>query len=178
MKISVYIATSYDGFIAREDGSLDWLPGSDGSGGGDEDYGYHDFMGSVDVLLMGRNTFDMIRSFGSWHYTLPVKVLTHRDLQLPDWIPATTEAVSGSPEQVSSLLAESGYKHVYIDGGAAIQSFLRAGLVDELIITRIPILIGRGIALFGELSADIHLKHIKTTCYESGFVQDRHEVVR
>lgn len=179
MKISVYIATSLDGFIARPDGSLDWLPGADGDGietvGGD-DYGYGEFMASVDVLVMGRNTFDTVLGFGDWPYTLPVRVLGTRPIAVPPDLADRVEWMSGTPGEISDALAQQGFGRVYIDGGVTIQRFLRAGWVDRLIITRVPVLIGSGIPLFGELDADTPLQHVATQAFDNGFVQSTYEV--
>ena len=135
MKKSVYIATSLDGFIARKNGSLDWLPGSDGESRGDEDYGYHAFMDSVDVLVMGRNTYELVLSFGEWSYgDKKVIVLSHSLTELSPTLPDTVELLSCSPQELVAQLQTSGVKHIYVDGGKTIQGFLRAGLIDEIII--------------------------------------------
>ncbi len=183
MKASVYIATSLDGSIAREDGSLDWLEGSGEEVSKDdkpqnEDYGYKAFMDSVDALVMGRNTFEKVLGFGGWAYgEKPVIVLSSRSLQIPEHLSKTVEAMSGSPEEVVARLSERGMKHLYVDGGVTVQRFLRAGLIQRLIITRIPVLIGAGIPLFGPLEQDIKLRHIRTQSYPSGFVQSEYEVI-
>src|SRR5690349_4154783 len=117
MNATVYIATSLDGFIAREDGAIDWLPGIDSAGEG-EDYGYHAFFDSVDVLVMGRNSYELVRTFDDWPYgTKPVVVLTSRPLEIPQSIAETVEAMSGSPTEVVQRLAGRGAKHLYVDGG-------------------------------------------------------------
>ena len=177
MKASVYIATSLDGFIARTDGTLDWLPvGSDEATG--DDYGYHEFMDSVDYLVMGRNTFEVVLGFGGeWPYGQKrVVVLTSRPLELPADLTEMVETMSGSPREVTDRLAERGAKHLYIDGGQTIQRFLTEGLIQQLIITRIPVLIGDGIPLFGPLPHDVKLKHIETQSFANGMVQSKYEV--
>lgn len=181
MKASVYIATSLDGFIARENGDLDWLPGSDGTSGngesGDEDFGYKAFMDSVDVLVMGRNTFETVLSFGQWPYgSKRVVVLSSKLTQVSDKLPKTVELWSGSLTGLIKNLRESGAKHLYVDGGKTIQSFLNAGLIQEIIITRIPVLIGKGIPLFGPLDKDVQLQHIETRSFANGFVQSKYKV--
>ena len=177
VKASVYIATSLDGYIARENGDLDWLPQGE-SAGSDGDYGYHDFMESVDVLVMGRHTYEQVRSFGQWPYgDKRVVVLSSQAIDIPRDIAKTVEVKSGTPLEVVNYLAEQGATHLYIDGGQTIQGFLKAGLIQQIIITTIPILIGGGIPLFGPLLKDIKLKHIETRSYESGFVQSKYEVV-
>lgn len=179
MKISVYIATSLDGFIARENGKLDWLPGSDGeSDTSGEDYGYHEFMDSVDVLVMGRNTFETVLSFGiEWPYSEKrVIVLSSQPLQIPNDLPATVESSSCAPAELIQKLSEEGFQRAYIDGGKTIQSFLNAGLIQDMIITRIPILIGSGIPLFGPIDKDRKLRHVDTRTFENGFVQSKYEL--
>jgi len=176
MKVSVYIATSLDGYIARKNGELDWLPQEDDGSG--EDYGYQEFMDSVDVLVMGRNTYEQVLSFGEWPYgAKKVAVLSSRSLQIPSDIADRVVSKSCSPTDLVQELSKEGAKHLYIDGGKTIQGFLNAGLIQKIIITRIPILIGSGISLFGPLDQDIKLKHIQTRAYDSGFVQCKYEVV-
>jgi dihydrofolate reductase len=178
MKASVYIATSLDGFIARTNGGLDWLPGGEGEGAGDEDYGYREFMDSVDYLVMGRNTYEVVLGFGGeWSYgEKPVVVLSSRPVDIPDYIADTVERMFGPPGDVARRLAERGASHLYVDGGRTIQGFLTAGLIQQLIITRVPVLIGDGIPLFGSLPHDIQLRHIETRSFASGLVQSRYEI--
>lgn len=174
MTASVYIATSLDGFIAREDGGLDWLaPAQSASAGADEaeDYGYTEFMKTVDAIVMGRHTYEKVLTFDPWPYVKPVIVLTTRPLQQPSTGEAEVAADSGDPLAVLDALAARGMRHVYVDGGVTIQRFLQADAIDRLIISRLPILIGRGIPLFGSLGHDIRLKHVSTRSYPSGLVQ-------
>lgn len=167
-KASVFIATSLDGYIAREDGAIDWLGAGDGDGGG-EDYGYRSFFDSVDALVMGRNTYDLVRAFPTWPYgSKPVFVLSTRALEDA---PPTVERLTGGPNDVLQALAARGIRHVYVDGGKTIQGFLNEGLIQRLIITRIPVLIGRGIPLYGDVPGDVRLRHIATRSYETGLVQ-------
>jgi dihydrofolate reductase len=182
VKATVYIATSVDGFIARPDGGIDWLSGGGGGEGGNEDltgdYGYSDFFDTVDALIMGRNTFELVLTFGEWPYgDKPVVVLASSQITIPRGIPPTVEWMSATPGEVVARLAARGMKHVYVDGGVTIQRFLAAGLIQRLILTRIPILIGSGIPLFGPVPGDIPLKHIQTRSYPSGLVQTEYEVV-
>jgi dihydrofolate reductase len=177
MKVSVFIATSLDGFIARENGGLDWLPGSDGQDTGDgEEFGYNAFFDSVDVLIMGRNTYEMVLSFGQWPYGDKRVIVLSRTLdKLPDDSPATVALRAGSPQELVGELEAAGAGHLYVDGGKTIHGFLEAGLIDELIITRVPILIGSGIPLFGRLGRDQRLRHVQTQTFDNGFVQSRYE---
>ncbi len=177
MKASVYIATSLDGFIARENGEIDWLSG-EGSEGSGEDYGYKEFMDTVDVVVMGRNTYEKVLTFGEWPYgTRPVVVLSSRAVTIPEHIAQFVESMPCSPLSLVSQLSERGARHLYVDGGKTIQGFLNAGLIQQLILTRIPILIGSGIPLFGPLKHDIKLRHIETRQLASGLVQSKYEVV-
>jgi len=178
MKASVYIATSLDGFIARTNGALDWLPGGEGENAGEEDYGYQAFMDSVDYLVMGRHTYEMVLSFGGeWPYASKrVVVLSSRPVEIPEQIADSVEWMSGPPRDVARRLAERRARHLYVDGGHTIQGFLAAGLIQQLIITRVPVLIGDGIPLFGHLSHDIQLRHIETRSFATGLVQSRYEI--
>ncbi len=176
MKASVYIATSVDGFIAREDGSIDWLPSGENAAG--EDYGYQDFMDSVDALVMGRNTYELVLSFGKWPYgEKPVVVLSSNNLEIPKNLPGSISPLSGSPGEIVEQLSKIGYSHLYINGGKTIQSFLRKGLIQTLIITKIPILIGSGIPLFGELPQDLKLRLLEPRQFDNGIVQSKYEVL-
>ncbi len=175
---AVFIATSLDGFIARESGDLDWLFRRDGDGG-DEDHGYHDFMASMDVLVMGRHTFEKVLTFGSWPYTgTRVVVLSSGSPAVPEELLPRVEVLALEPAELMRRLAESGAKRIYVDGGRTIQRFLAEGLVHELIITRVPVVIGSGIPLFGPLNKDVVLQHVETKTYVDGLVQSRYRVVR
>ena len=176
VKVSVYIATSLDGFIARTNGGLDWLSSGDGASNGD-DYGYQAFMDSVDAVVMGRNTFEKVLTFDVWPYSNKhVVVLSSGVPEIPLHLSTSVERLSLAPPDVVKHLAARGATHVYLDGGKTIQRFLNARLVNELIITRVPILIGDGIPLFGPGDSDIKLKHIETRSFENGFVQSRYSI--
>ncbi|MFC5741163.1 dihydrofolate reductase family protein [Dyella tabacisoli] len=172
MKASVFVGISIDGFMARANGALDFLPPDGG-----EPHGYEEFMATVDALVIGRKTYETVLGFDTWPYgEKRVFVLsTHPLATAPSG--ATVERMSGPAEDVASDLAARGIGHAYVDGGITIQGFLRAGLIQRLIITRVPVLIGTGIALFGALAHDIALRHIATRQYASGLVQSEYEVV-
>jgi dihydrofolate reductase len=173
MTASVFVGTSVDGFIARANGDLDWLP----TGGG-EPHGYDEFMASVDVIVIGRKTFETVLTFGAWPYGgKRVVVLSSRPVDLSAARGGVVERMGGSPAEIVSKLAASGAHHLYVDGGITIQRFLRAGLIDRLVIARVPVLIGDGIPLFGSLPHDIRLRHVVTRSYPSGLVQSEYEVV-
>ena len=171
MKTSVFVGTSLDGFIARPNGGLDFLPPDGG-----EPHGYDEFIGSVDALVIGRNTFDTVLAFDAWPYgEKPVFVLSTRPLAAAP-PGAVVERMSGTPAEIISQLAARGIQHAYVDGGITVQRFLRAGLIDRLVITRVPVLIGVGIPLFGRLERDIVLRHVATREYASGLVQSEYLV--
>jgi len=171
MKMSVFVGTSLDGFIARRDGAYDFL------GEGGEEHGYVEFMASVDTLLIGRNTFDVVAKMESWPYEgKRVVVLSRQRLQLSG-IRAPVEQMSGEPTEIAEKLKADGAKRVYVDGGLTVQQFLRAGLIHDLTITRVPVLIGEGIPLFGPVLKDISLRHVGTRQYQSGLVTSAYEVI-
>ena len=175
-KCSVFIATSLDGFIARVDGNLDWLPGSDGVSDG-EDYGYKSFFESIDALIFGRKTYELASSFPEWPYAgKDVVVLSSRYPKTLQPITRNVEGTSLPPSELLSIMESRGARHVYVDGGTTIQSFLRDHLIDEITITRVPVLIGEGIPLFGPTGRDIKLRHISTKGFSSGFVQSKYGV--
>ncbi len=177
-KVSVYIAVSIDGFIARTDGDIDWLH-SYSESDENEDYGYKEFMSSVDALIMGRKTFEKVVSFGKWPYeNKMVVVLSSSSVTIPEKLGKHIEVSSLDPSELLANLSKRDINHVYVDGGKTIQSFLCAGLVNEFIITYIPRLIGNGIPLFGTLEQDILLKHIYTKSYSSGLAQSKYEVLQ
>lgn len=175
MTASVFVGTSVDGFIARADGRLDWLPA-----GGGEPHGYDEFIATVDAIVIGRNTFETVLAFDSWPYGgKRVVILSSRPLDLSAAMArgGAVEQMGGSPAEVVARLAASGAHHLYVDGGITIQRFLREGLIDRLVITRVPVLIGDGIPLFGALPRDIRLDHVATRHYPSGLVQSEYRIV-
>ncbi len=172
MTVSVFIGTSLDGFIARPNGGLDFLPPDGG-----EPHGYSEFIASVDAIVIGRKTFETVLAMSPWPYGKKrVVVLSSKPLDLSAAVGGAVEQMSGSPAEIVSKLAASGAHHLYVDGGITIQRFLRAGLIQRLIITRVPVLIGDGIPLFGTLTGDIRLRHIATKQYPSGLVSSEYHV--
>jgi dihydrofolate reductase len=172
MMVSVFVGTSVDGFIARPNGELDWLPA-----GGGEPHGYDEFIASVDAIVIGRKTFETVLGFAEWPYgDKRVVVLSSRPVDLSAVRGGVIEQMGGPPGEIVSRLAAAGAKHLYVDGGITIQGFLRAGLVQRLVITRVPVLIGEGIPLFGSVPRDIRLQHVATRHYASGLVQSEYRV--
>jgi dihydrofolate reductase len=173
MKVSVFVGTSVDGLIARRNGALDFLPA-----GGGEPHGYDEFMATVDALVIGRKTFETVLAFPSWPYgEKRVVVLSSRALDFSAVRGGVVEQMAGAPAEIVAKLAARGVRHIYVDGGITVQGFLRAGLVQRLTITRVPVLIGEGIPLFGSLPRDIRLRHVATQAYASGLVKSEYEVV-
>ncbi len=172
MMVTVFVGTSVDGFIARINGDLDFLPE-----GGGEPHGYTEFIATVDAIVVGRNTFEKVLTFDAWPYGQKrVVVLSSRPVDLSPAIGGVLEHMSGAPGEIVSRLAASGANHLYVDGGITIQRFLAAGLVQRLIVTRVPVLIGTGIPLFGALPHDIRLRHVMTRHYPSGLVQSEYHI--
>jgi dihydrofolate reductase len=173
MNASVFVGTSVDGFIARPHGELDFLPQ-----GGGEPHGYNEFIATVDVIVIGRKTFETVLGFSGWPYgNTPVVVLSTRPLDFSTLPGARVEQMSGFPEEIVVQLSSRGFQHAYIDGGDTILRFLRAGLIQRLTITRVPVLIGEGIPLFGALPRDLRLRHVRTQQYTSGLVKTEYEVL-
>ncbi|HME58816.1 MAG TPA: dihydrofolate reductase family protein [Terracidiphilus sp.] len=172
MMVSVFIGMSVDGFIARPNGELDWLPE-----GGGEPHGYNEFIASVDAIVIGRKTFETVLTFAAWPYgDKRVVVLSSSPVDLSAVAGGVVEQMAGPPAEIVAQLASSGAQHLYVDGGITIQRFLCAGLIQRLIITRVPVLIGEGIPLFSALPHDIRLQHVATRHYPSGLVQSEYHI--
>ena len=175
---SVFIETSLDGFIARKGGELDWLDAANAMVPDGEDCGYRTFMESIDVLVMGRKTYEQVLSFGEWPYGRKrVIVLSRNTIEIADQLSQTVSHSSESPQELCDRLSKEGAKRLYIDGGNTIQRFLTEGLINDLTITIIPVILGSGIPLFSNLTKDILLNHVATTTYDFGFVQLTYNVM-
>jgi dihydrofolate reductase len=175
MKLSVFCGLSVDGFLARPDDTFDFL-----NTGEKEPHGFNEFLATVDVVVMGRRTLDVVLKLG--HLELyggkPAIVLSGRPIDLSSGGSTVVEHMSGKPGEIVMRLEQRGFKHAYVDGGITIQRFLAAGLIDRLIVTRVPVLIGEGVPLFGSVPHDIPLHHVATRCYGAGVVQSEYEVGR
>jgi len=172
IQLSVFCGVTVDGFLARPDHRVDFLDTPD-----QEPHGYDEFYDSVDVVVIGRNTYNFVLSYGSWVYgKKPVVVLSSRPIDF-SWIKAgVVEQMAGEPADIVAQLEAGGYRHAYIDGGVTIQRFLAAGLIDRMIISRVPVLIGNGMPLFGPVPHDIPLHHVGSRCYRGGLVQDEYKL--
>ena len=167
----VFIATSLDGFVARQDHSLDWLlkqPDSE-----DDDGGFATFMDSVDGLVMGTGSFRTVLGFGQWPYSKPVVVLSNSltAQDIPEELKDKVRLSTAAPADLMQDLQQQGWKRAYIDGGRLVQSFLRQGLITDMTITTVPILIGNGIPLFCNLDRDIDLQVARSRILPTGMVQ-------
>ncbi len=168
MKTIVYIGTSLDGFIARENGDFDWLTQFADN---DAIHAYEEFMNRIDAIVIGKGTFEKILTFPSWPYEKKTFVLSTSLIQLPDILRDKATLLSMKPKELLSHLSGIGFSSIYVDGGKVIQSFLKEDLIDDLIISKVPVLIGNGIPLFDFLSADLQFKHIKTEVQSNGLVR-------
>jgi dihydrofolate reductase len=164
---------SVDGFLARPDDTFDFL-----HTGEQEPHGFQEFLASVDVAVIGRRTFEVVRRLG--HLELygkkPMVVLSCRPLDFSSAEGGMVEQMSGEPAEIVGQLKGRGFQHAYVDGGITIQRFLAAGCIDRMVITRVPVLIGAGIPLFGRVPRDVTLRHVATRCYSGGLVQSEYEV--
>ena len=172
MKAIVYIGTSLDGFIARKDGDINWLTNF----ANDEAiHAYDKFMSRIDAIVIGRGTFEKVRTFPSWPYEKKVFLLSTSIKQVADTLKEDVTVLSMRPPDLLNYLSGKGFSCVYVDGGKVIQDFLRYDLIDELIISKAPVLIGNGIPLFDDVNADIQFKHIRTEVHSNGLVRSYYE---
>jgi len=176
-RASAFIATSLDGYIARPDGSIDWLDDVQTLIPEGEDCGYLEFMASIDGMVMGRHSFERVLAFEQWPYEqLPVYVMSHAPVSVPVELAASVHSWQGTPAALCDRLGREGFRHLYIDGGQTIQEFLKAGLLDQITITVVPVLLGVGRPLFGPLPHDVELTLMRSQAYEFGFVQSTYRI--
>ena len=174
----VFIATSLDGFIARPNGDLDWLPLEPVPG---EDFGYDAFIADIDLLVMGKGTYEKVVTFDPWPYSIPVLVLSRQlaGSTVPDALQGKVRYSAQTPVELMQALDTQGVRRVYVDGGQLIQAFLREGLIQDLTVTSVPVLIGSGRSLFGALGDDIRLRLLSSRSLPvSGLVQSHYEILR
>ncbi len=169
----VYIGTSLDGYIADENDGIDWLNAIPIPKG--EDLGFGKFMDRIDAIVMGRNTFDMVCGFnGEWPYQKHIFVLSNKLKSIPEQYDDKTTLVNGNLTDVIKPINEKGYENLYIDGGITVQNFLKEDLIDELIITQVPILLGGGKPLFGKLVSPLNFNHSSTVVLLKSLVQSHY----
>ncbi len=172
----VFIAASLDGYIAREDGDIAWLTPN---GADAEDHGFNRFYATVDGIIMGRTTWEKVCTFGDWPFDKPVIVLSRRLTEAdvpPDQI-GKLRIWNCSPREALERVGVEGWRRAYVDGGQLILSFLREGLIADIVLTRIPRLLGRGLPLFADLAQELPLQHLGTHSFPSGLVQSHYVVV-
>jgi dihydrofolate reductase len=176
---SVFCGVSLDGFLAKPDGDLDWMTGEGPDDASGQDHGYEAFVADIDTFVWGRKTFEKVMTFDKWHHgDKRVVVLSSKPLDLG---PARArggniEQMAGEPSGIAAELGAAGAKHLYIDGGLTIQAFLKAGLIQRIIISHLPVLIGQGIPLFGPLGRDVRLKLVASKVFPGGMVQSEYRV--
>jgi len=171
MKTTVYVGTSLDGFIARKDGDIDWLVKYQNKEVHDS---YNEFISRIDAMVIGRGTYEKVLTFPGWPYEKKVFVLSTSLKQIPETLNEKATLVAMKPAELLNYLSDKGFSNIYVDGGKVIQSFLREDLIEELIITRVPELIGTGIPLFGYIDNDLQFEHIKTSIYSDGLVKSHY----
>lgn len=172
----VFIAISLDGFIARPDGDIGWLLQRDDPA---EDHGYTGFIADKDVIVMGRGSYETVVAYDPWPYELPVTVLSRQltGTAVPAHLEGKVRFSSSGPRMLVEELARQGVRRIYVDGGQVVQSFLKDGLIDDLVITTVPVLIGSGRSLFGKLPHDVDLELVASRSFPSGLVQSTYRVV-
>ncbi|GAB3415982.1 dihydrofolate reductase family protein [Massilia agilis] len=173
----VFIAISLDGFIARPNGDIGWLLQRDDPA---EDHGYTDFIADKDVIVMGRGSFETVAAFDPWPYELPVIVLSRQltGTAVPAHLEGKVRFCALAPQELMEEQARQGVRRIYVDGGQVVQSFLKDRLIDDMVITTVPVLIGSGRSLFGELAQDVDLELVASRSFPSGLVQSTYRVVR
>lgn len=169
-KNSVFIATSLDGYIADKNGGIDWLHAIPNPN--NDDMGFVDFMNKVDALVMGRTTFETVCSFDiDWPYSKPVFVLSNKLNEIPEAYRDKAFLVKGTLTEILKEIHEKGFNKLYIDGGTTIRSFLKEDLIDEMVLTTIPVLLGGGSSLFSELPKELNFELIETKTYLNQITQ-------
>ncbi len=176
-KNSVFIATSLDGYIADSNGGIDWLESIPNPN--NIDMGYNTFIARIDAIVMGRKTFETVCGFAvEWPYKKPVFVLSTTLNEIPEKCKNRVQLVKGTLKEILSTIHRQGHNRLYIDGGKTIQSFLQEDLIEEMILTTIPIVLGGGIPLFSSLSNKLKFKCIDTKIYLDSIVQNHYLRIR
>lgn len=167
------VAVSLDGYIADKNGSVDWLsivPTTD-----ETQKDFTNFMNTVDCLVIGRNTFEVVKSFGEWIYDKKVFVVSNSMTSIPNGYEDKIELINGLPSEIVKSIHNKGYNNLYIDGGKTIQNFLEEDLIDEMIISVVPIILGGGKSLFGEMENSKEFQLIDTKVLSDKLVQSHYK---
>ena len=175
LKTIVYVGTSIDGYIAGKNDNIDWLVPFQNSEVNDA---FQEFNEKIDAIVMGRRTFEVVLAFPNWPYTKKVFVLSTSLKEVRPDLKDNVTILSLPPKELINYLAREGYSCIYVDGGKVIQSFLAEDCIDEMIITRVPLVLGSGISLFGELAKDLLFRHVETKCLSNGLVKTHYERIR
>jgi dihydrofolate reductase len=176
LRVAVYIGTSIDGYISRDNGSVDWLLPFEDSGASER---FEVFLSTVDTIVMGRNTFLHVLNSGHWWYhEIPVYVLSTKLTGLPESAPSTANLRNCSLDHLLVELTAKKCERIYVDGGRTVQEFFRKDLIDELTIARVPIILGSGRSLFGPVPFDLKYQQVSTDVFPSGIVQTKYIRVR
>ncbi|MFI5171397.1 MAG: dihydrofolate reductase family protein [Chitinophagales bacterium] len=172
MKTIVYIGTSLDGYIAGKDGDIEWLTQYANE---EAIVAFEELMVRIDAIVMGKNTFEKVLTFPTWPYEKKVFVLSNSMKEIPEHLIGKATLLSMRPAKLLQHLSENGFKTIYVDGGKVIQDFLKDDLIDELIISKAPVIIGKGIPLFGEMDTMFRFKHNRTAVQSNGLVRSYYE---
>lgn len=170
-KVSVRVGQSIDGYIAKKDGNIDWLYYGHS---GDEEYGFKDFINSIDGLILGKNTYEVVSNFDQWPYDGKRVIVLSNSLKN---VRPEAELYTGSLKDLLSKLHSEGIKHVWVDGGVTISKFLEEGLVDEISISVIAMILGSGIPLFNPMNAEHKCELLSTKSYPSGLVESKYKIL-
>jgi len=172
-KIVLYIASSLDGFIARDDGSVDWLVEGE-SEEADSDYGYSEFYNSIDTVIMGRKTYEQILGFGEWPYEEKRCFVCTRE---PKAYSDERVDFVDDPTALTVNLLDREERDIWLVGGSEIVSeLLNAHLIKRITITILPIILGGGIPLFNGIEEGTQLKLRDVQSFETGYVQLSYDV--
>lgn len=173
-KNKVFIAKSLDGYIADKNGGLDWLQSIPNPN--NDDMGYVEFTNGIDALVMGRTTFETVIGFDvPWPYNKPVFVLSNKLNEIPESHKEKAFLIKGTLMEILDQIHKKGFHKLYIDGGTTIRSFLKEDLIDEMVLTTIPVLLGGGSSLFTELPNELNFELIERKKYLNQITQNHYK---
>lgn len=170
----VFIATSIDGFIADKNGKIEWLhsiPNPE-----QIDMGYSAFISEIDAIVMGRNSYETVLGFDiDWPYSVPVFVASSKLKEVPEKLKDSVFLIKGTTIEIITEINRLGYNRLYVDGGRTISQFLQDDLIDEMIITVIPILLGNGTPLFIEIDKSLEFKCVESKTFLGCVAQNHYK---